>query len=77
MRLKYYFPIIYVISQENILGPSLLLIFINYLWNTQLNNGKIVSFVDDTALFFHANSLQELFLNVQKGFKFGFALARA
>lgn len=60
-------PIHYGIPQGSILGPSLFLIFINDLCNLQLTNGKIVSFADDTALVFEADSLQDVFKFAQDG----------
>lgn len=61
-------PICYGVPQGSILGPTLFLAFINDLCNLPISNAKIVSFADDTALTFSADSWMELQNLAQDGF---------
>lgn len=60
-------PVSYGVPQGSILGPSLFLIYINSLCNMKLENGRIITFADDTALLFEGNSWVDTFKNAQNG----------
>lgn len=70
-------PICYGVPQGSILGPTLFLIFLNDLCNLNITNAKIVSFADDTALTFFANSWSELQIIAQNGFNSAFNWLRS
>jgi hypothetical protein len=55
------------IPQGSILGPTLFLIYINDLCNLQLNNGIVLSYADDTALLFSADSEADVHKFAQQG----------
>lgn len=61
-------PINYGVPQGSILGPTLFLVFIDDLSNIKLPNSHLVSFADDTAISFSADSWAELQIAAQNGF---------
>lgn len=66
----------YGVPQGTVLGPVLFIIYINNLLNLE-STGKILSFADDTAIFYSANTWSELknkaeidFKNIKRWFDF-------
>ena len=50
------------------MGPILFSIYINNLYSLVLPQGKIISYVDDTALIFTADTWSAVFAAAQNGF---------
>lgn len=55
------------VPQVSIIGPILFLVYINDLCQLSLCKGKIITFADDTALFFSGDSWEEVFGAAQQG----------
>lgn len=53
--------------QGSILGPTLFLIYIDFLTRLELVKGQIISYADDTVLVFAADSWKEVFEVAQLG----------
>lgn len=58
----------YGVPQGSVVGPTLFLVYIDGLCRLQLEEGRILTFADDTALFFSGASWKEVFSAAQKGF---------
>lgn len=58
----------YGVPQGTVLGPILFIMYINHLLNIR-STGKIISFADDTAIFYEASSWADLKIKVENDLK--------
>lgn len=55
------------VPQGSVLGPTLFLIYINELCNMKLDNGRVFSYADDTAIVFTGDSWESVHEYSEKG----------